>query len=65
MVIFNGHALEVMRLTNPDTQQEFHWARVRTLGGEFDVVADPEIVKGTITQGGVIGGSVWLSGWIT
>jgi hypothetical protein len=51
-------------VTNPHTQQAFWWARVRTLGGEFDVVADPEIVEGTIVQGGVIGGSAWLSGRI-
>jgi hypothetical protein len=64
MVIFNGHVLTTARLTNPHTERVFYWARVRTLGGEFDVVADPEIVEGTITQGGVIGGSVWLSGLI-
>jgi hypothetical protein len=63
-VIFNGHVLEAAQLTNPQTQQMFWWARVRTLGGEFDVVADPEIVKGIIIQGGVIGGSAWLSGSI-
>ena len=63
-VIFNGHVLEAAQLTNPHTQQMFWWARVRTLGGEFDVVADPEIVESAIIQGGVIGGSVWLSGRI-
>jgi hypothetical protein len=63
-VIFNGHVLETAQLTNPHTQLVFWWARVRTLGGEYDVVADPEIVKGTIVQGGVIGGSAWLSGLI-
>lgn len=64
-VIFNGHVLETTQVTNLHTQQTFWWARVRTLGGEFDVVADPEIVKGAIVVGGVIGGSVWLSGRIT
>ena len=63
-VIFNGHVLETAQVTNPHTQQTFWWARVRTLGGEFDVVADPEIVKGAIVVGGVIGGSAWLSGRI-
>jgi hypothetical protein len=63
-VIFSGHVLETAQVTNPHTQQAFWWARVRTLGGEFDVVADPEIVEGTIVQGGVIGGSAWLSGLI-
>ena len=64
-VIFNGHVLETAQVTNPHTQQTFWWARVRTFGGEFDVVADPEIIKGAIVVGGVIGGSAWLSGQIT
>jgi hypothetical protein len=63
-VIFNGHVLETAQLTNPHTERTFYWARVRTLGGEFDVVADPEIVEGAIVVGGVIGGSAWLSGRI-
>jgi len=63
-VVFNGHVLNTAQLTNPHTKHTFYWARVRTLGGEFDVVADPEIVKGVIIQGGVIGGSAWLSGQI-
>jgi hypothetical protein len=63
-VIFNGHVLAAAQLTNPHTQQMFWWARVRTLGGEYDVVADPGVVEGVIVQGGVIGGSVWLSGQI-
>jgi hypothetical protein len=63
-VVFYGHVLNTAQLTNPHTKHTFYWARVRTLGGEFDVVADPEIVKGVIIQGGVIGGSAWLSGRI-
>jgi hypothetical protein len=63
-VIFNGHVLNTAQLTNSHTEHTFYWARVRTLGGEYDVVADPEIVRGAIVQGGVIGGSAWLSGRI-
>jgi hypothetical protein len=63
-VVFYGHVLEAAQLANPHTERTFYWARVRTLGGEFDVVADPEIVKGAIVVGGVIGGSAWLSGRI-
>jgi len=47
---------------NPLTQQPFYWARVRTYGGIFDVVADPQIVQGTIVQNGIVGGLFWLSG---
>ncbi len=61
-VILYGRVLETARLTNPFTQQAFYWARVHTLGGEVDVVADPVVVKGTIVAGGIIGGTCWVSG---
>jgi hypothetical protein len=63
-IMFRGTVQESSRLTNPDTRQQFFWARVRTLGGELDVVADPSIVKGTIKKGGTIGSMCWLSGRI-
>lgn len=61
-VIYYGHVLETALLTNPFTLLPFYWARVTTLGGEIDLVADPETVKGTIIKNGVIGGLFWLSG---
>lgn len=61
-VIFCGRVLETDRLINPDTQHAFYWARVRTLGGEFDVVADPAVVQGAIVKDGIVGGTCWLSG---
>lgn len=61
-VIFCGRVLETSRLTNPFTRRSFYWARMRTLGGEVDVVADPEIIKGTIVRDGIVGGTFWLSG---
>lgn len=59
--IFYGHVLETSVLTNPFTQNLFYWAKVQTLGGEFDVVADPEVVKGTIVKGSIVGGHFWIS----
>lgn len=61
-VIYYGRVLETATLTNPSTHLSFHWARIRTLGGEVDLVADPEVVKGTIVKDGIVGGLFWLSG---
>jgi hypothetical protein len=62
IALFTGHVVETEELTNGWTGERFRWARVRTLGGEVDVVADPEIVEGTPIAGGVIEGTFWLSG---
>jgi hypothetical protein len=60
--IFSGHVLVTQILTNPVTDQRFYWARVRTLGGEIDIVADPQVVRGKIIRDGIVKGSFWLSG---
>ena len=62
MAIFSGRVLVTQILTNPVTSQRFYWARVRTLGGEVDVVADPQVVRGKVVKGGIIKGTFWLSG---
>jgi hypothetical protein len=63
-IMFRGTVLETSLLRNSETRQQFNWARVRTLGGELDVAADPAIVKGTIKKNGTIGSMCWLSGRI-
>ncbi len=63
-IMFAGTVLDTSQLTNPVTRQPFFWARVRTLGGELDVVADPTAVKGTIKKNGIVGSMCWLSGRI-
>ena len=60
--IFSGHVLVTQILINPVTDQRFYWARVRTLGGEVDVVADPQVVQGRVIRYGIIKGTFWLSG---
>ena len=60
--IFSGRVLVTQILTNPVTSQRFYWARVHTLGGEVDVVADPQVVQGKVVKGGIIRGTFWLSG---
>jgi hypothetical protein len=47
---------------NETTGDAFWWARVRTLGGEIEVVADPVLLTGPVTPGAVVQGSFWLSG---
>src|SRR2546425_13344307 len=63
-IMFCGTVQDTSQLTNPATGHPFFSARVRTLGGELDVVADPAIVKGTIKKNGIIGSMSWLSGRI-
>ena len=63
-IMFCGKVLETSQLTNPVTGLAFFWARVRTLGGELDVVADPAAVRGTIKKNGIVGSMCWLSGRI-
>ena len=60
--MFTGHVLASEVRTNPMTGRPFHWLSVRTLGGVFDVVADPSILDAVPTVGGVVQGSFWLSG---
>lgn len=44
---------------------EFYWFRVKTLGAEYDVVADPDLLQGAEPAlEMVLAGSFWLSGKI-
>ena len=61
---FNGVVLETALLTNPVSGMAYRWAWVSTLGGEVDVVCDPNEVAGEIVAGGVIRVSGWPSGRI-
>ncbi len=59
---FGGVIEACTLLTNPITNSQFWWARVRTLIGEVDVVADPgDVPLGTARQN-IIYGNFWLSG---
>ena len=60
--IFTGRVLDTALITNPVSEREFCWAHVRTLGGELDLVADPDLLSGYLTKGGIVSGSFWLSG---
>jgi hypothetical protein len=60
--LFTGRVRKAARLVNPATGVAFQWALVRTLGGEIDVVADPELVDGPLVAGSILQGTFWLSG---
>ncbi len=60
--IFTGHILDVEMRTNELSNRPFQWILVDTLGGQFDVVADPELVEVQPIPGGLLHGSFWLSG---
>ena len=63
--IFSGRVRDTALRVNELTGFGFRWAAVRTLIGDIDLVADPAVVDGEPTAGGVVIGSFWLSGRIS
>jgi hypothetical protein len=61
---FNGHVLRAERRTNHFTGTEFVWCLIRSTGGTFDVVVDPELLPALPPVGGVVSGAFWLTGRI-
>ncbi|WP_172252477.1 hypothetical protein [Saccharibacillus deserti] len=61
MAMFTGQVQQSAWITNEYTGKSFHWALVRTLGGEIDVVADRETLDEEIPVGGIVSGTFWLS----
>ena len=57
-----GTVLAARGRLNETTGDPFWWARVRTLGGEIEIVADPLLLSGPVAAGAVVQGSFWLSG---
>ena len=61
--VFAGRVPRAEMRTNPASGVAFHALLVRTLGGVFDVVADPAVVTGEpVVGGGVVRCMAWLSG---
>jgi hypothetical protein len=60
--IFAGRIEAWERHHNAATGEPFYALLVRTLGGTYDVVADPSQVEVTPRVGGIARGSFWLSG---
>ena len=63
--ILTGVIQETRQLTNTLTKAPFHWVNVETLGGNVDVLIDPEfIVDEPLKAGGILSGTFFLSGRI-
>lgn len=60
--IFTGSILAAELKVNSLSGNQFYWALVDTLGGQFDVVLDQSLVERVPPTGGIITGSFWLSG---
>lgn len=50
--------------TNGFTYQKFYWFLIETIGGEIDMVADPNLVKAEPKVGEIVSGNFWISGKI-
>lgn len=64
MALFAGHVVRAERKRNEDGGGEFVWMSVDTLGGTYDVVADPSLLEELPAPGSVIRGTFWLSGLV-
>jgi hypothetical protein len=60
--LLTGRIASHRRFTNEATGRDFDWFLVESLDATFDVVADPEIVKGRIVPGGIVEATCWLFG---
>lgn len=61
---FAGIVKEFELKTNKFTGAKFYWFLVETLGGEIDVVSDPNYIKNEPRIDSIIHGSFWLTGRI-
>lgn len=59
--IFTGRVVEAAVIPNEYAGSSFSWCKVKTLGGEIDVVTDLELLDKDIAVGSIISGSFWLS----
>jgi len=59
--LLSGQILAADLRRNLVTSQGYWWALVESLGGTFDVVADPALVPGGLAGGQIVSGWFWLS----
>ena len=52
--LLTGRIAEHRLFTNEATNRDFHWLLIESLEATFDLIADPQIVKGEIVPGGTI-----------
>ena len=61
-VVIAGRVIDSAIITNPVTERDFSWARVRVSLGEIDVVASLDSIEGFLGTGGMVMGYFWLAG---
>lgn len=60
--MFNGRVLDMKELASPLDDEPFYWLRVRTFGGEYDVVVSSDVIEGELAIDGIVSGVFWLCG---
>jgi hypothetical protein len=60
--VLTGKILEHRTLTNEATGKDFIWMLAESLEATFDIVADPAVVSGVITDGSIIEAVVMMFG---
>jgi hypothetical protein len=60
--LITGYVAEAAVRRNSLTGVEYYWALVDSLGGRFDVLIDPSLLRAVPAAGGVLSGIFWLSG---
>ena len=58
----NGLVVDCKTLENPLTHGHFQWARLKVMGGAFDICCDPLLLETPLTPGCIVSGTFWLSG---
>ncbi|MCB1521437.1 MAG: hypothetical protein KDJ37_12795 [Hyphomicrobiaceae bacterium] len=61
-VLLTGIVRAHRRLDNEITGRAYYWLSVESLEATFDVIADPDIVTGEITDGATVEAVAWLFG---
>jgi hypothetical protein len=62
--LITGDVIRSMRLINPVTSAPYYWISLATDRGNFDVIANPSIIQGEISDGPVVQAVVSVTGRI-
>ncbi|MEQ1669811.1 MAG: hypothetical protein ABL893_03040 [Hyphomicrobium sp.] len=60
--LLTGKILDHRTLTNEASGNAFVWMLVESLEATFDIIADPAVITGELTDGGTIEAAVWMFG---
>lgn len=62
--LFTGQVKDYRVFTNEETGRPFHWMLIDTLDATFDLLADPDVIRGEIVIGGTVDTACWFFGRI-